>query len=197
MKPLTPCLSVAVLVAAGVWGTTLARADETPMEREALLALPRYGTVPADAPEPPVAVSAAAGPRLVRVVYVAPAAPGPGPTLLAPVIVAAPKARPKLIPQVKETPPLKNVKIDPLLTDEARGDALIQKHLSYFDSHILNGWIMPGGVTNLDRAKQAEAIERSRKGLNSVADDISLESDPAKREKLTELYEELYLSRPR
>lgn len=169
------------------------------MERAALQTLPKYGQTAAQAPYTvPLPGPTASGPRLTTVIYVTPTAPpGPGPIRLAPVIVTAPRARPKLIPQIKETPPMKEVTIDPMLTDEARGEALVEKHLSPLDAHLLNARVMPGRVTNLDRAKQAEAIEQSRKGLNSVADDIALESDPGERKQLMEFYEELYLSRPR
>jgi hypothetical protein len=174
-------------------------ADPTPMDRTILELLPKYQrpAEPAVLPRPP-AVQPTAGPRLPAVVYVTPPPPAATrPTLMAPVIVTAPKARPKLVPQLKVTPPVKDVKIDPMFTDEAKGEALIKKHLTYLDSHILNQWIMPGGVTNLQRAQQAEAIEQSRKGLNSVADDIDLTTDPAERKHLKEMYEELYMSRPR
>ena len=179
-------------------GAVRGAAPKTPMDQVILETLPKYQSSTAPlAPLPPL-VQASAGPRLPTVVYVTPPVPAAtGPTLMAPVVVTAPKARPKLVPQLKVTAPVKNVTIDPMLTDEAKAEALIEKHLSYLDSHILNAVIMPGGVTNLQRAKQAEAIEQSRKGLNSVADDIDFTTDPAERKHLKEAYEELYMSRPR
>lgn len=106
------------------------------------------------------------------------------------------------LPRLQEAVPAANVKIEPFLTDKAREEALVKKHLTVFDRLFLNRFTLPlYGTPKEARAKKAEVIEQNAKGMNEVADMMELAfqegGDVAEYKKLKVMYEELYISRPK
>jgi hypothetical protein len=77
----------------------------------------------------------------------------------------------------------------------------VEKHLSVFDRKVLNRITLPFfGVSNIARAKQAEAIANSAHQMNKFADIIELttaEGEREEAEKLRKEYYELFLTRPK
>jgi hypothetical protein len=103
--------------------------------------------------------------------------------------------------RIPEQKAVKNVKIDPFASDAARNAQLVEKHLSVFDRKVLNRFTLPiFGVSNVARAKQAEAIANSAHQMNTFADMIELtaaEGDREEAKKMREEYYRLFLTRPK
>lgn len=141
------------------------------------------------------------------------AGPGPaettaenGPAVVLPRIVVRPAAEAQkdvmVLPRLIIRAHGKEIKGDPFLTPAARDAQLVKKHLSVFDRSVLNRFTLPlFGQSKESRARQAEAIEQSARGLNEVADLLDVagreERDPKEEKELQKLYLETFYSRPK
>lgn len=94
----------------------------------------------------------------------------------------------------------KDVKPEAFETPAARDERLVKKHLSSFDRLFLNRFRI-FGVSNVQRAREAEAIERSARQLNEVVDLVELSrfGKPETKEdrELNEVYLDTFVSRPK
>lgn len=97
-------------------------------------------------------------------------------------------------------PPVKDEPAEAFETPAARDERLVRKHLSAFDRFFLNR-VTPFGVSMVQRAQQAEAIEHSGMELNAIAELVEgNESDKGKTEenrRLREAYYDTYIARPK
>ncbi|PTY03124.1 hypothetical protein DB347_22640 [Opitutaceae bacterium EW11] len=105
------------------------------------------------------------------------------------------------LPRPRESKPQKDVRIDEFTSSTARDSLLVERHLSSFDRLFLNRVTIPIiGMSNIERAKEAEVISHSAGGLNRVADAIEsseLTGDHEEAKKMREEYYRLYLKRPK
>ena len=129
----------------------------------------------------------------------------PGVVVLAPVEVRAERVAPKVdLPRVVAPKALdRSVETrDSFLTDAGRAEQRKKKYLSFLDRSRLNRVAMPGSPDSAEkRAELADRQAQFATGMNDVAVQIQLAAasgeDPAELKKLTALYRDLYLSRPR
>jgi hypothetical protein len=110
-----------------------------------------------------------------------------------------PESRRRL-PRIQIPEALKEVDLNPFLTDAGRGAALVEKHLTRFDRFVLNRFTFLG-VTKESRARDAERVEQSAINLNQTADAIEvMEStgvNPKEATFLRDEYYKLMINRPK
>lgn len=129
----------------------------------------------------------------------------PGIVVLDPVEVRAERVVPKVdLPRVVGPKALdRSVETrDSFLTEAGRAEQRKRKYLSFLDRSRLNRVAMPGSPDSAEkRAELADRQAQFATGMSDVAVQIQLAAasgeDPAELKKLTALYRDLYLSRPR